>query len=131
MQIRQRKRNCLEHTGQVATQKGISEGIFAQLWDGGLRQDFLLLAGQNLGLLPAPVRRRGGTLDLTPKKGWVRHLSASEQQVLTKLKLEGLSAKEVAQLHGNASEEAIHHRSHRITARLRKVASRLRSHAHR
>ena len=58
-------------------------------------------------------------------------LSASEQQVVTKLKLEGLSAKELAQLDGSTSEEAVHHRSHRIMARLRKVASRLRSNAHR
>ena len=34
-----------------------------------------------------------------------------------------------AQLDGSASEEAVHHRSHRIMARLRKAASRLRSHA--
>ena len=53
-------------------------------------------------------------------------LSASEQQVLTKLKLEGLSAKELAQLDGSTSEEAVHHRSHRIMARLRKAASGLR-----
>ena len=53
-------------------------------------------------------------------------LSASEQHVLTKLKLEGLSAKELAQLDGTTSEEAVHHRSHRIMARLRKAASGLR-----
>ncbi len=58
-------------------------------------------------------------------------LAASEQQVLTKLKLEGLSAKQLAQLDGSTSEEAVHHRSQRIMAGLRKVASRLRSHAHR
>ncbi len=58
-------------------------------------------------------------------------LAASEQQVLTRLKLEGLSAKQLAQLEGSTSEEAVHHRSYRIMARLRKAASRLRSHAHR
>jgi hypothetical protein len=52
-------------------------------------------------------------------------LSASEQQVLTKLKLEGLSAKQLAQLDGSTSEEAVHQRSYRIMARLRKAASRL------
>jgi len=57
-------------------------------------------------------------------------LSASEQQVLAKLKLEGLSAKQLAQFEGSISEEAVHHRSYRIMARLRKAASRLRSHAH-
>ena len=58
-------------------------------------------------------------------------LAASEQQVLTRLKLEGLSAKQLAKLEGSTSEEAVHHRSYRIMARLRKAASRLRSHAHR
>ncbi len=58
-------------------------------------------------------------------------LDASEQQVLTRLKLEGLSAKQLAQLEGSTSEEAIHHRSYRIMARLRKAASRLRSRVHR
>ncbi len=58
-------------------------------------------------------------------------LAASEQHVLTKLKLEGLSAKQLAQLEGSTSEEAVHHRSYRIMARLRKAASRLRSHTHR
>ncbi len=58
-------------------------------------------------------------------------LAASEQEVLTKLKLEGLSAKQLAQLEGSTSEEAVHHRSYRIMARLRKAASRLRSNAHR
>ena len=58
-------------------------------------------------------------------------LAASEQQVLTKLKLEGLSARQLAQLEGTTSEEAVHHRSYRIMARLRKAASRLRSKAHR
>jgi DNA-directed RNA polymerase specialized sigma24 family protein len=53
-------------------------------------------------------------------------LAASEQQVLTKLKLEGLSAKQLAQLEGSTSEKAVHHRSHRIMARLRKAASGLR-----
>ncbi len=57
-------------------------------------------------------------------------LAASEQQVLTRLKLEGLSAKQLAKLEGSTSEEAVHHRSYRIMARLRKAASRLRSHAH-
>ncbi len=42
MPIRQRKRNCFEHAGQVATQKGIGEGIFAQLSGSGLRQGSLL-----------------------------------------------------------------------------------------
>ncbi len=54
-------------------------------------------------------------------------LAASEQQVLTRLKLEGLSAKQLAKLEGSTSEEAVHHRSYRIMARLRKAASRLRS----
>ncbi len=36
-------------------------------------------------------------------------LAASERQVLTKLKLEGLSAKELAQLEGSTSEEAVRH----------------------
>ena len=58
-------------------------------------------------------------------------LAASEQQVLTRLKLEGLSKKQLARLEGSTSEEAVHHRSYRILARLRKAASRLRSHAHR
>ena len=58
-------------------------------------------------------------------------LAASEQQVLTRLKPEGLSAKQPAKLEGSTSEEAVHHRSYRIMARLRKAASRLRSHAHR
>ena len=58
-------------------------------------------------------------------------LAASEQQVLTKLKLEGLSAMELARLVGSTSEEAVHHRSHRIMARLRKVASRPRPHSRR
>jgi DNA-directed RNA polymerase specialized sigma24 family protein len=53
-------------------------------------------------------------------------LAPSEQQMLTKLKLEGLSAKQLAQLQGTTSEEAIHHRSYRIMARLRKAASGLR-----